>query len=229
MKPPLGRPANRPSPKRKSGNPSRHPFRVALYARVSTTGQQTLPMQLKALREFVRQRGWQVELELKEVRSGSLARPKREEVLRAARRREIDAIAVWRLDRWGRSLADLAATFVELNELGVAFVSLTEALDLTTSSGRAMAGMLAVFAEFEREILRERIVAGMQAAKARGQILGMPRKLNDEQAAELRRLWAEGGISKNELGRRFDITRSSVRFYLQDGIHHYEKAGAANG
>ena len=71
------------------------------------------------------------------------------------RRREIDAIVVWRLDRWGRSVADLMTTLRELLDLSVGFVSLTEALDLTTPSGRAMAGMLAIFAEFEREILRE--------------------------------------------------------------------------
>ena len=67
---------------------------------------------------------------------------------------------VWRLDRWGRSLVDLVVTLKELAELGVAFVSLTEALDLTTPTGRAMAGLLSVFAAFEHEILRERIRAG---------------------------------------------------------------------
>ncbi len=71
----------------------------------------------------------------------------------AARRREIDVVLVWRLDRWGRSVADLLATLTELEHLGVGFVSLTEALDLTTPAGRAMAGLLAVFAAFEREIL----------------------------------------------------------------------------
>ncbi len=76
--------------------------------------------------------------------------------MRAARRREIDAIVVWRLDRWGRSLADLVSTLHELQALGVGFISLHEALDFTTPTGRALAGMLAVFAEFEREILRER-------------------------------------------------------------------------
>ena len=71
----------------------------------------------------------------------------------AARRREIDVVLVWRLDRWGRSVADPLATLTELEHLGVGFVSLTEALDLTTPAGRAMAGLLAVFAAFEREIL----------------------------------------------------------------------------
>jgi putative DNA-invertase from lambdoid prophage Rac len=72
------------------------------------------------------------------------------------RRREIDVVLVWRLDRWGRSVTDLLATLQELEHLSVGFVSLTEALDLTTPAGRAMAGLLSIFAEFEREILRER-------------------------------------------------------------------------
>lgn len=80
-------------------------------------------------------------------------RPKREELLKIARQRKIDVIIVWRLDRWGRSVSDLIGTIRELTEIGVSFISLTEALDLTTPAGKAMAGMLAVFAEFERDIL----------------------------------------------------------------------------
>jgi len=74
----------------------------------------------------------------------------KQEVLNAARRRDIDVVVVWRLDRWGRSMADLVTTLQELRQLDVGFASLTEALDLTTPSGRAMAGLLAVFPEFER-------------------------------------------------------------------------------
>lgn len=85
----------------------------------------------------------------------------RQKLLEAARRRDIDVVVVWRLDRWGRSMADLVLTLEELRDLGVGFVSLTEALDLTTPSGRSLAGLLAVFAEFEREILRERVRAGL--------------------------------------------------------------------
>jgi DNA invertase Pin-like site-specific DNA recombinase len=92
----------------------------------------------------------------------------------AARRREIDVVLVWRLDRWGRSVTDLLATLQELGHLGVGFVSLTEALDLTTPVGRAMAGLLAIFAEFEREILRERTRAGLAHARENGKRLGRP-------------------------------------------------------
>jgi hypothetical protein len=80
----------------------------------------------------------------------------------------VDAILVWRLDRWGRSLPDLVVTLKELAELSIGFVSLTEAFDMTTPTGRALAGMLAVFAEFEHEILRERVKAGIAQARAKG-------------------------------------------------------------
>ena len=138
-----------------------HPLRVGLYARVSTLDQQTLPLQIRALREYAAKRGWSIAAQIKEVASGAADRALRQQLLDAARRREIDVVLVWRLDRWGRSVADLVSTLQELIVLGVGFVSLTEALDLTTPTGRAMAGLLAVFAEFEREILRERVRAGL--------------------------------------------------------------------
>src|SRR5664280_1266247 len=135
-------------------------FRAGLYARVSTHDQKTLPMQNRAMREYAARRGWTVVMQVKEVGSGAAQREAREKLLEAARRREIDGVLVWRLDRWGRSVTDLLATLQELEHLGVGFVSLTEALDLTTPAGRAMAGLLAVFAAFERAILRERTWAG---------------------------------------------------------------------
>jgi putative DNA-invertase from lambdoid prophage Rac len=137
-----------------------HPMRVGLYARVSTLDQQTLPLQIRLLREYAAKRGWSVTAQVKEVASGAADRALRQKLMDSARRREIDLVLVWRLDRWGRSVADLVSSLQELIALGVGFISLTEALDLTTPTGRAMAGLLAVFAEFEREILRERVRAG---------------------------------------------------------------------
>lgn len=120
-------------------------FRAGLYARVSTNDQQTLPMQSRAMREYAARRGWTIAIQVREVGSGAVQRQAREKLLEAARRREIDVVLVWRLDRWGRSVTDLLATLQELEHLGVGFVSLTEALDLTTPAGRAMAGLLAVW------------------------------------------------------------------------------------
>lgn len=197
-------------------NDFRHPkdaLRAALYARVSTSDQQTLPMQLKALRRYAGDRGWQVVSEVREVGSGSKIRPKREEIVRSARRKEIDVVLVWRLDRWGRSVADLAITMKELHQLEVAFVSLTEAIDLTTASGRMMAGLLAVFAEFEQEVRRERILAGIAEARAKGKHLGRPATVAKHRE-EMRRLFRQG-TSKAEIARQFQIARSTVRLYLE--------------
>jgi len=191
------------------------PFQVALYARVSTHDQQTLPLQIKAMREYAERRGWQISTEIREVGSGALQRPKREELLAAVRRREVDAIVVWRLDRWGRSLADLVVTLKELVELGIGFVSLTEAFDMTTPSGRALAGMLAVFAEFEREILRERVKAGVAHARAKGTVLGRP-KSAAKKVDEVRHLYRKEKLSKSEIARRLGIGRTSVRRLLQN-------------
>ncbi len=93
-------------------------FRAGLYARVSTNDQQTLPMQNRALREYAARRGWTIALQVKEVGSGASQRQLRERLLDAARRREIDVVLVWRLDRWGRSVTDLLATLQELDHLG---------------------------------------------------------------------------------------------------------------
>ena len=189
-------------------------FRVGLYARVSTHDQKTLPLQIRTMREYAAKRGWEIAVQIKEVGSGATERELRENLLAAARRREIDAVLVWRLDRWGRSLADLVVTLKELAELGIGFVSLTEALDLTTPTGRAMAGLLSVFAEFEREILRERIRAGLVEARRKGTKLGRPTTAA-KKSGQIRKLH-RAGVSKAEIARRLEIGRTSVRRILAD-------------
>jgi DNA invertase Pin-like site-specific DNA recombinase len=121
-------------------------------------------------------------------------------------------VIVWRLDRWGRSLADLVTTLQELTQLGIGFISLNEALDLTTPAGRAMAGMLSVFAEFEWEIIRERVKAGIARAKAEGRQIGRPQTAAKKEK-EVKRLFAKG-LSKAEIARRVGIGRTSVRRLL---------------
>jgi DNA invertase Pin-like site-specific DNA recombinase len=118
-------------------------------------------------------------------------------------------ILVWRLDRWGRSVVDLVTTLQELVSLHVGFVSLSEALDLGTPSGRALAGMLAVFAEFERDILRDRVRAGIAQARKEGRAHGRPRSaaLHAEKVKKL----FKNGISKREIAKRLKISRTSVR------------------
>ena len=189
-------------------------MKAGIYARVSTNDQHTLGMQIEAMRKYAHAREWQVEIEFTEVGSGAKDRPKRDELINQARRRQVDVIIVWKLDRWGRSVTDLLHTLKELNDLGVGFISLTEALDLTTSSGRAMAGLLAIFAEFEREILCERVKAGIAHAKSLGKPHGRPatvKKYKDE----VRRLFSEG-LNKSAIAKKLGIGRTSVRRMLDN-------------
>ena len=211
-------PAKPTSRKPKSGRVFGQPrketkmFRVGLYARVSTLDQQTLPMQNRTMREYAARRGWTMVMQVREIGSGAAQREAREKLLEAARRREIDVVLVWRLDRWGRSLADLVVTLKELADLGVGFVSLTEALDLTTPIGRAMAGLLAVFAEFEHDVLRERVRAGLAEARLSGKRLGRPQTAALH-AGMVRKLY-RAGVTKAEIARRLNIGRTSVRRIL---------------
>jgi len=187
--------------------------KAAIYARVSTQDQRTLPMQIQTLKRYAKDRGWKVEIEIRDTASGAIDRPRRDEILRAARKREIDTVLVWKLDRWGRSLIDLMASLRELTELGVGFVSVTEALDLTTTTGRAMSGMLAIFADYEREILRERVKMGMAQARLAGRMPGRPPSAALK-ADEIRTL-AVSGDHPAEIARKLGIGRTSVRRILK--------------
>jgi DNA invertase Pin-like site-specific DNA recombinase len=179
---------------------------------VSTADQHTIPEQVRQLEQLARRRGWTIVRTVREVASGATKRAKRDALLDDARRREIDAILVWKLDRWGRSVADLVATMNELTALGVVFVSMTEALDLSTPSGRALAGMLAVFAEFERDLLRERVRVGLERARRDGTRLGRP-PTAAAHATEVRAL-RRRDLSHAEIARRIGIGETSVRRIL---------------
>lgn len=183
-------------------------MRTGIYARVSTHDQQTLPMQIEKMREYIKNRKWNLTVEFEEIGSGAKTRPKREELVKMARRREIDAILVWKLDRFGRSMADLVMTLNELREIGVVFVSLTESLDFSTPSGRAMAGMLSTFAEFERDIIRERVKAGIANAREKGNPHGRP-QTGAKKKDEVKRLYKSGkGLNKSEIARQLKISRA---------------------
>jgi putative DNA-invertase from lambdoid prophage Rac len=164
------------------------------------------------MREYAARRGWTIALQVREVGSGAAKRQAREKLLEAARRRDIDVVLVWRLDRWGRSVTDLLATLQELEHLGVGFVSLTEALDLTTPAGRAIAGLRAIFAEFERVILR----GGLGLAWPRPgkwSAAGPTGNTGALHTAEIRKLY-DAEVSKSEIARRLHIGRTSVRRIL---------------
>ena len=182
--------------------------KAVIYSRVSTHDQKTLTMQIEKCSEYALSRGWDVISEIKEVGSGATQRPQRAELLKLCRRRQVDIVIVWKLDRWGRSVADIASTLQELQELGVQFVSITEALDFTTAMGRAMSGLLAVFSEFEREMISERVRAGVKQARLNGKRLGRP-PVAKEKEDEINKLWKKYG-NKSTVARELGISRRSV-------------------
>ena len=122
-------------------------FRAGLYARVSMHDQKTLPLKVRAMREYAAKRGWEILVQIREVDSGVVGRELREKLMAAARRRDIDVVLCGGSNAWAFSRRPVV-TLKELTDLGVGFVSLTEALDLTTPIGRAMPGLLSLFAEF---------------------------------------------------------------------------------
>jgi len=151
--------------------------KAGLYARVSTLdkGQDT-EVQLRDLRSYAQAREWTVVDEyVDRGQSGAKdRRPELDRLLRDVRKRKIDLVLCWRLDRLGRSLKHLILTLDELQGLGVGLVSYNENLDLTNSTGRLMFQLLGAFAEFERNMIRERVIAGLNHAKAKGTKLGRP-------------------------------------------------------
>ncbi len=161
-------------------------MKVAIYTRVSTDGQ-SVNAQLADLRETAERRGWEIVHEYTDKGiSGAKGRDKRpglDAMLKAATRRELDMVAAWSVDRLGRSLQHLVAGLGDLQSAGVGLYLHKQGLDTSTPSGRAMFGMLSVFAEFERDLIRERVRAGMKVAKA-------------EQAAGKERLHKNGRVKK---------------------------------
>jgi DNA invertase Pin-like site-specific DNA recombinase len=171
-----------------------HPtIRAAIYARVSTSNNGQSPeMQLRELREYCQRRGWSLVTEYVEVGvSGSRERrPRLDLLMRDAKRRLFDAVIVYRYDRFARSLRQLVNALSEFDSLGIHFVSVHEGVDTSTPNGRLVFGIFASIAEFERELIRDRIRSGLAAARARGQRLGRPKVAVD--VGEVARLRAQG-------------------------------------
>jgi DNA invertase Pin-like site-specific DNA recombinase len=170
---------------------------VALYARVSTLNNQDPEMQLSELREYAGRRGWQIVQEFTDqgVSGCRESRPALNRLMSDACRRRFDAVLVWKIDRFGRSLKHLVNALAELAALGVAFISLRDNIDLSTPSGRLMFQIIGAMAEFERALIQERIRAGLRNARNKGKKLGRPRVTVDAfKIASLRmqgRSWAE--------------------------------------
>ncbi len=153
-------------------------MRAALYARVSTSGHgQTVEPQLLELREYCERRGWQIVGEyLDEGISGAKdSRPELNRLMADAHKRRFDAVAVWKFDRFARSVSHLLRALETFNALGIAFVSLSEQIDTTTPTGRMIFTVLGAVAELERSLIAERVRAGLRNARAKGKRLGRPR------------------------------------------------------
>ena len=191
-------------------------MKIALYARVSTADKGQDPeMQLRELREYCERRGWAVSTEYVDVGvSGAKdSRPQLNKLMADAKQRRFDAILVWKLDRFGRSLKHLVSALGEFEALGVAFVSLRDSFDLTTPAGRLMFNMVASFAEFERDLIRERVKAGIANRRAKGFRVG--RKPVCIDPAQLHALRSEGRTIR-EIANALGVSRSLVHKTLME-------------
>ncbi len=181
-------------------------MKAAIYARVSTVDQEP-ENQLQELRRYVQARGWTaVEYVDRGVSGAKDRRPALDALVTDARRRRFDVVVCWRLDRLGRNLRHLITLLDELQALGVAFVSLAEGIDATTPAGKLQMHILGAIAEFERERIRERVMAGLQRARAQGRRLGRPRT-----RLPVERLQRVDGLTVDVAAERLSVSRSTVK------------------
>jgi DNA invertase Pin-like site-specific DNA recombinase len=188
------------------------PIRVAIYARVSTSDQ-NCESQLRELRDYVARRGWQVVGEYVDTGwSGKLAsRPELNRLMSDARLRRFDCCAVWKLDRWGRSLVHGITSITELVSIGIRFLAITQNIDTDESNpmSRFMLSILFAFADMERELIRERVTAGIRNAQRKGVRLGRKRVVFDrskamdmhEAGASIKTIAAELGVGVGTIHR----------------------------
>src|SRR5437667_12439597 len=192
-----------------------HGVRAALYGRVSTGGQST-ESQRHALRRYAEARGWHIQEFVDLGVSGAKERrPALDRLVKAARARQIDVVAVTKLDRLARSTHHLVSLGRELAALGVDLVVLDQQIDTTTPSGRLLFHVLAAIAEFERDLIRERVKAGLERAKAQGRKLGRPRKHHVDLATAQALIGQ--GMSLRAVARRLEVQPSAVRRAIAAG------------
>jgi putative DNA-invertase from lambdoid prophage Rac len=188
--------------------------RVAIYARVSTNDQ-NVDLQLTELREYAARRGWAVFSEYCDVGvSGAKAsRPQLNRMIQDARRRRFDAIVVWKLDRLGRSLKHLVTTIEDLAAYGVSFIAPRDNLDLSTPTGRLMMHVIGAMAEFERDLIKERVSAGVAAARKRGVRLGRP---HTSVSADKVKALRDTGMPWRQVAKKLKVgTGTAVRAFQQ--------------
>jgi DNA invertase Pin-like site-specific DNA recombinase len=186
-------------------------MRAAIYARVSTTNHgQNVSMQTRELREYCQRRAWEIEGEYVDagVSGAKERRPQLDALLIACRKRRVDGVVVYRYDRFARSLRQLVNALVEFRSLGIEFISLHEGVDTSTPNGRLVFGIFASIAEFERELIRDRVKSGIAAARSKGKRLGRPRVSVDP--ARIATLRAQG-LSLRAVAAKLGVSERSVR------------------
>jgi len=180
--------------------------KAAIYARVSTLDQDP-ENQLAELRRYVQARGWTgVQYVDRGVSGSKDRRPALDQVVKDAKRRTFDVLVCWRLDRLGRNLKHLITLLGDLQALGVSFVSLAEGIDATTPAGKLQLHILGAIAEFERERIRERVVAGLKRAQEQGKRLGRPRA-----APAVDRLASVAGMTLSAGANALGVSRSTLK------------------
>lgn len=185
--------------------------RIALYVRVSTQDQ-SCELQKRELIQFANARGWEISKIYEDIATGTNGnRPMFKQLLRDAKERKFDILICWKLDRLFRSLKDIIGTLQELVELKIDFISLKDNIDLTTSSGRLMMHLLGAFAEFEASLIRERVKAGLNNARAKGTRLGRPKSRDDLKIQFLR----AQGLSIRRIATIANTSTASVQRSLK--------------
>ena len=195
--------------------------RVAIYARVSTSDKGQDPnLQINPLREYCKARGWvdvteYVDLGISGVKA---KRPQLDRLLDDARKRKIDIICVWKLDRFGRSLKHLVNTLEELQGLKVSFVSYMESLDFTSATGKLMFNILASFSQFERDIISDRVRAGIANVRSRNKNIVIGRKplppIVKDSVRELR----GQGLSIRAIAKKLKLSVGAVHKTLSNSV-----------
>lgn len=191
-------------------------MKVAIYARVSTDYGQNPETQLLPLRQLSAARGWQIHREyIDQAQSGMKAsRPALDDLMRDARRRAFDAVVVWRFDRFARSLKHLVLALEEFDSLGIQFISQQEQIDTSTPMGKAMFAIIGAMAELERNLIVDRVKAGIARRRAEGlPVGGRPRVFNRQRLLEMR----EAGASQREIARALGISNGTVWNALKKG------------
>jgi DNA invertase Pin-like site-specific DNA recombinase len=185
-------------------------MRAAIYARVSTNNGQDPGMQTREVREYCQRRCWEVEGEYVDagVSGAKERRPQLDALLVACRKRRVDAVVVYRYDRFARSLRQLVNALEEFRSLGIEFISLHEGVDTSTPNGRLVFGIFASIAEFERELIRDRVKSGIAAARSKGKRLGRPTvNVDATRIAALR----DSGATWSAITRQLGLSAGTVK------------------